>query len=357
MQEDSIELGFLSIFALTSFFIFLIIEKYSYKINNGLLIDNEFSKPQAFHENAVSRSGGIASVASLSFFFIIYNLLYEDILYEYIFITLSLFFVGYLDDIKTKISPNLRLISMSFFLIFFIYYLPIQINNIDLIFLKSWLNNKIFSSIFITLCFLFIINGANLIDGFNGLLTINLIIINSILLYINLDSENIEFSFFLTGQLIILISFLIFNFPNAKIFLGDSGSYLHGSLVALNVIITNNLNPQISSFFFCIILFYLFFEVFFSFFRKIYQKKSPVLPDNKHLHMLCYKKIVTIFGSKRSNYLTSILINIVFSALVIPSIYFYDNSLVCKYWFFSLIIIYIMIYTRLYRLIKKQIDI
>ena len=29
------------------------------------------------------------------------------------------------------------------------------------------------------MCFLFIINGSNLIDGFNGLLTINLIIINS----------------------------------------------------------------------------------------------------------------------------------------------------------------------------------
>ena len=57
-------------------------------------------------------------------------------------------------------------------------------------------------------------------------------------------------------------------------FLGDSGSYLFGSLVALNIIITNNLNPYISSFFFCILLFYLFFEVFFSFVRKIYQKKT-----------------------------------------------------------------------------------
>ena len=45
-------------------------------------------------------------------------------------------------------------------------------------------------------------------------------------------------------------------------FLGDSGAYLMGSMVALNIIITNNLNPNISSFFFCTLLFYLFFEVF-----------------------------------------------------------------------------------------------
>ena len=92
---------------------------------------------------------------------------------------------------------------------------------------------------------------------------------------------------------------MIFNFPKAKIFLGDSGSYLIGSLVALNVIYTNNLNPTISSFFYCILLFYLFFEVFFSFFRKIYQNKSPVFPDDSHLHMLIYKKINSIFWTRK----------------------------------------------------------
>ena len=48
------------------------------------------------------------------------------------------------------------------------------------------MSNHLFSTIFVLLCFLFVINGANLIDGFNGLLSINLIIINSILAYINL---------------------------------------------------------------------------------------------------------------------------------------------------------------------------
>ena len=111
------------------------------------------------------------------------------------------------------------------------------------------LSNKVFSTIFVLLCFLFIINGANLIDGFNGLLAINLIIINVILAYININSTNNEFAFFIIAQIIILIIFLLFNFPNSKIFLGDSGAYLMGSLVSLNTIITNNLNPNISSFF------------------------------------------------------------------------------------------------------------
>ena len=135
------------------------------------------------------------------------------------------------------------------------------------------MSSHIFSSIFVLLCFLFVINGANLIDGFNGLLTINLIIINIILTYININNGNLEFSILLISQIIILFSFLLFNFPNAKIFLGDSGAYTLGAMTALNTIITNNLNPSVSSFFFfCTLLFYLFFEVFFSFFRKILEK-------------------------------------------------------------------------------------
>ena len=353
MQTESIELSFLSIFAFLTFFIFLLISKYSYKLNNGILLDNDFTKPQAFHNEEISRSGGLASLISLFIFFGIYNLLFSKILYEYIFVCSTLFLVGYLDDLKIRIKPIFRLLLMTVFLIMIINFLSIEIKNIDLIFLDSWLNNQIFSTFFILLCFLFIVNGANLIDGFNGLLTINLIIINSVLLFINLGNNHLEFSMFLSAQIIILISFLLFNFPKAKMFLGDSGSYLFGSLVALNTIITNNLNPYISSFFFCILLSYLFIEVFFSFFRKIYQKKSPVFPDDEHLHMLSFIKISNYYGKDRGNYINSTIINIIFGILVLPSIYFAENGLVCKYWFFSLIIIYSLIYVRIYRLIKN----
>ncbi len=353
MQTASIEMSFLSIFAFLTFFIFLIISKVSYNIKNGILLDNDFLKPQSFHNSSISRSGGLASIISLVLFFIIFYLLFSQILYQYIFISLSLFFIGYLDDLKIKISPNTRLALMIAFLLAIILFLPIKIDNIDLSFLSSWMNNLIFSTLFTLLCFLFIINGANLIDGFNGLLTINLIIVNSILLFINITGNQHEISFFITAQIIILITFLLFNFPNAKIFLGDSGSYLFGALIAMNTIVTNNLNPQISSFFFCILLFYLFFEVFFSFLRKLYQKKSPVHPDRDHLHMLCFKKMSSTFDAIKSNYLTSITINFIFLCLVLPSLYFANNSFVCKYWFFSLILVYCLFYIRLYRLTKN----
>ena len=68
MGNESIEASFLSIFALVSFFIFLLTSKYSHKINSGVLLDVDFTKPQAFHEQPISRAGGIAFLFSLSIF-------------------------------------------------------------------------------------------------------------------------------------------------------------------------------------------------------------------------------------------------------------------------------------------------
>ena len=353
MGTESIEASFLSIFALISFFIFLLVSKYSHKIRDGALLDKDFSKPQAFHDLPVTRSGGIAAIISLSIFFVIYYLLYSKVLYNYIFIIYSMFLVGFLDDLKINIKPLKRLIIMVLLLFIFIYTLPIKIFNIDIPFLMPLMSSHILSSVFVLLCFLFVINGANLIDGFNGLLTINLIIINIILAYINMNNGNLEFAILLISQIIILLSFLLFNFPSAKIFLGDSGAYLFGALISLNTIITNNINPNVSSFFFCTLLFYLFFEVFFSFFRKFAQKKSPIYPDDKHLHMLSFYKISSIYGKIKGNYLNSIIINFLYLILIIPGLYLADDADLSRYWFFILLLFYLIFYSRLYHLTKN----
>ena len=54
-----------------------------------------------------------------------------------------------------------------------------------------------------------------------------------------------------------MLIFLKFNFPKAKIFLGDSGSYFLGAFIAISTIETSIANPMISPFYFCILMFYL----------------------------------------------------------------------------------------------------
>ena len=176
-------------------------------------------------------------------------------------------------------------------------------------------------------------------------------------MFINIENELQPLSILITAQIIILLIFLLFNFPSAKIFMGDGGAYLFGTFTALNVIETNNLNPNVSSFFFTILLFYLFFEVFFSFIRKLVKKKSPIKPDSEHLHMLSYK-ILNFKNSYRDcNYLNTLYINFIYCLLVLPSILVRENGTMCKYWFFSLIIIYLLTYFKLNSFVKKKIDI
>jgi UDP-N-acetylmuramyl pentapeptide phosphotransferase/UDP-N-acetylglucosamine-1-phosphate transferase len=153
---------------------------------------------------------------------------------------------------------------------------------------------------------------------------------------------------------LLTLIFLKFNFPKAQIFLGDGGAYLIGILIAISVIKTSILTPSISPFFFCILLFYLFFEVFFSFCRKLFVvRQSPLLPDSQHLHMLLYKVLFKKNKTKlNSNYTVSIYINLIYLLLIIPGIIFMSNGIFCRYYFFSLLFIYLYFYKILYEKVK-----
>ena len=139
MNNESIELSFLSIFTLITFFIFLFVSKYSFKFKSGILLDEDFSKPQAFHRSAISRSGGVAGIISVNIFLTIYYLIYSKFLIDYFLISNLMFLVGFLDDTKIKISPSKkRLILMILFLLILIHFIPIKILNIDVLVLSSF---------------------------------------------------------------------------------------------------------------------------------------------------------------------------------------------------------------------------
>ena len=120
MQSDLIHLNFLSLFSLTCFFVFLVIQKYSSKIGSGILLDKDFDKPQSFHKSFVSRSGGLASFICLIIFFYFNYILFNKIYFDYLFLGSLIFSLGLSDDLKVNISPNLRLLLMVLILLFFV---------------------------------------------------------------------------------------------------------------------------------------------------------------------------------------------------------------------------------------------
>ena len=127
-----------------------------------------------------------------------------------------------------------------------------------------------------------------------------------------------------------------------------------GAFLAISAIKTSIANPQVSPFYFCILLFYLFFEVFFSFIRKIsVEKKSPLFPDSKHLHMLIYKVLLKKNNDKlKSNYYVSIILNLTYLILILPAIFLMQNGIFCKYYSIVLFITYLFSYKKIYEKIK-----
>ena len=343
---------FLIIFGLFFYKTFLFILK---KYNLKLLLDDQLAKPQAFHFSPTPAAGGTGIFISLLFVFF-YFLLFENIFFiEYLSFCTLFFFLGLVDDIKINFNPKIRLALMIIFLVLLVKNNVFYLEQTGIAVLNLWIeNSKIFSLIFICLCFLFIINGANLIDGYNGLLGIHSFLIILNLFLINFFNDNNELAILLFCIIIILAIFLIFNFPKAKIFLGDSGAYLLGTLISLSAIKTSIANPLISPFYFCLLLFYLFFEVFFSFFRKLIKEKaSPIRPDNKHLHMLIYKILFKKNKNKlKSNYYVSIIINSIHFLLILPAIFMMENGLFCKYYSLLFFLIYLFSYKLAYAKIK-----
>jgi UDP-GlcNAc:undecaprenyl-phosphate GlcNAc-1-phosphate transferase len=342
MGLDSI---FLILFLSILFNIFLLKNYKFFFLKN--ISDNEYTKPQAFHKFPAIRSGGITILI-----FLLFSLLSYENKNNYFFsiITLSVFFfiIGFLEDIKIKTKPHIRLFYMLIASFLIIYYLNIQVLNTQVAFLNNIIFlNKFFSIIFVCLCLLFITNGCNFIDGFNGLLILHVIIILGVLYFINnYNSNNLYIQNIILIFISIFISIFLFNFPKAKIFLGDSGAYISGIILSITTIQISNLNQKITPFFFATLLFYIFFEVIFSFFRKIFiEKKSPFKPDKKHLHMLIFKFLNrSIKNRLKANFLTSVIINITYLIIILPTLFFYKQENFCKTYFFFLIILYLLIY-------------
>ena len=316
------------------------------KKNSKLFVDDEFSKPQAFHEFPISTSGGLGIFFSFLILSLYLFLSEQIIYYEYLSFCTLFFILGLLDDLKFNVRPKFRLILMIAFLIILAIFNKFYIENTGIEFLNRFLEIDIFALFFVCLCFLFIINGSNLIDGYNGLLSIHIVIILINLFFVNYFSANTDLAFFILCEILIITAFLKYNFPKAVVFLGDSGSYFLGAFTAVSVIKTSIANPLISPFYFCILLFYLFFEVFFSFIRKIaIEKKSPLFPDKKHLHMLLYKLLLKKNDNKlKSNYYVTIVINTSYLILTIPAILMMEDGLFCKYYSIVLFVTYILFY-------------
>ena len=331
---------------------YLLIKNYK-KLNLTIFLDSDFKKPQSFHRENILRIG----VLSFYIIFIIIFFLNSKSYYDLFFLSSACFFIGLIDDIKLSNSPKIRLMLLLFSINLIIFIFKIEtpkfyIFNLDV--LLSMLISFIFFLLLI--CFFIVIYGSNFIDGYNGLLIGQFFIILVIINFINYYYFNYELLFLGVAFLALSISLLFFNFPKAKLFLGDSGSYLIGAILSYLLIKTSaSTKFSIPPFFYACLVYYIFFEVVFSFFRKlVLEKKNPFYPDSKHLHMLLFKLFKKENILINANYKTGLCVNLFYLTSLFPLIFFYKNFIFLKIYFFLLLVFYLILYfTMRYKCLKK----
>ena len=205
--------------------------------------------------------------------------------------------IGLIEDLKSTISPRARLFIIFLGSIIFC----IGNNNypsLEIYFIGDLINNNLWIKVlFYSLCLTALANGTNMIDGMNGLAGFSLLIITICLISLSILYSNIEVEIkSLVAILVLIIIFLIFNFPWGKIFLGDAGSYGLGWLLGVHVIMIFN-SSSLNTWTAVIILFYPVAEVVFSTIRKLIQKKKSYATRFKSFafEIICFAE-----GSRQS---------------------------------------------------------
>lgn len=258
-------------------------------------IKHLFDEPDSrkLHKSKVPTLGGLAIFAGSTIAALLFCDFTKMADLQYLMAAMIiLFFLGIKDDIVI-LSATTKFIGQFIAAFVLVWLGNIRLTSFGGVFGIYNLNYE-FSIIFSVLTIVVIVNSFNLIDGIDGLAgTISFIVISAYAAWFyNVGEVAHQLFIFSLAVMGGLLAFLRFNITPARIFMGDTGSLLMGTIIAVLTLEFINLNHQIDSnhrlhtapvlaFGILIIPLYDLLRVFTV---RIIRKKSPFHPDKIHVH-------------------------------------------------------------------------
>lgn len=278
--------------AAISFFISLFLTFLFWKLGRKYKIyDKATNDPLKIHKESVSCLGGLAMILTISIIFCLKMIFENSFNWQILAIIISgflLFFLGFKDDLKwrdkfriKRIYKFIFLILSSFLAVMILLKVGLGIQFFPILIIQGFLS---FACVFI------LINAVNYQDGMDGMAggTTVISLIGFIILSIVLGNS--------LGFIVSLISitailgFLVFNFPPAKIFMGDSGAYFLGFILAVLIMIFLKPYDFSGAFGLMFILGLPLFDGVFTNIRRLFRKKSIFLGDRAHFFDRLHQK-------------------------------------------------------------------
>jgi UDP-GlcNAc:undecaprenyl-phosphate GlcNAc-1-phosphate transferase len=291
----------------------------------------DYPSRRKVHSSPTLRTGGI-----LIFFGFIVGVLLLKVHFHLdflsiIFFATFIFAMGLIDD-KYKLNAKTRLILQGVIACLCILTADAVLKHLGLFALPVFI--RIPFTIFAVVG---VINAFNIIDGLNGLASgLGIIAASSIgiLAYQYNDHELYRLSIIFTGA---LVGFIIFNLKG-KIFMGDSGSYLVGFMIAVLSIMLVNRNSAVSPFAPFLIILIPIFDTLFAIYRRRRLKRDPFKADRRHLHhilrrrynsnaravlvILSMQTVITLMAVLLCKYTIPLVVIAVFAGLFLRRLWF-----------------------------------
>lgn len=292
------------------------------------------------HKKPIPRLGGLAIFGA----FLLGYILYGEITTQMLSILIGSFIIvllGIFDDIKPIRARYKFLVQVIAALVVVIYG---KIYFTEITFLGLKLEFDIYMSYILSTFFIVAISNAiNLIDGMDGLAggisSIYFATIAIIALILNrLNGLDIILSFIMLGS---TLGFLVWNFPPAKIFMGDSGSLFLGFMIAVIALLGFKVATLTSLVVPITILAIPIFDTVLAIFRRLLKGENIGTPDKEHFH----HQLLKMRFSTKTSLIIIYSINIMFSALSILFVVGNSKEVIVLYLLLMLLLLFVILKT------------
>jgi UDP-GlcNAc:undecaprenyl-phosphate/decaprenyl-phosphate GlcNAc-1-phosphate transferase len=269
------------------------------------------------HKGRVSRFGGIAFAAAFVVVSFIIFVLFPDAgaslpsesALVVVFGSLAMFLLGLLDDIRA-LGAKKKLLGQVL-IAAAVYYSGVQIKTFTdplsgSVFELGWLNAPLTILWLVSLT-----NLINIIDGIDGLAGGIALMLMALLTYVGFGGGSFA-TLCAAGMCGALIAFLCFNFPPAKIYMGDGGAYFLGFLIACLSILHSHKGTVAAALLAPLFALALpILDVSLAIIRRGLKGLPLFRPDRKHLH----HRLVELGFSRKRAVLTLHAVSMIFLVL------------------------------------------
>jgi len=326
-----------------------------------LSADHDLSGPQKFHSRPVPRIGGLGVMAAVIVGVGIAQVRESTAapsLWLLLACSLPAFVAGITEDLTKNVSPRRRLFAATISAALAIWLLGAVITRTDIPGvdqLIKWAPLSVLLTLFVVTG---VANAVNIIDGFNGLASMCVLMMVLALGYVAFQVGD---TFIFTASLITagaVLGFFVWNFPAGLIFLGDGGAYLLGFLLGELSILLIHRNAGVSPIFPLLLCAYPIFETIFTMYRrKVIRGVATGAPDGIHLHTLIHRRLIRWTLAEnlerrrltRRNSMTSPYLWLLCLASVIPSVLWWQSTAALSWFLLAFVIAYVWLYARIVR--------